>query len=373
MKSTFGQNIQFSLFGESHGSAIGVHINGLAPGIPLDLDWLRGQLDRRRPQGKISTRRREADEFEIVSGFFNGYTTGTPLCILIRNQSQHSRDYDAVKYTLRPSHADFTAFEKYFGFQDYRGGGHFSGRITAPIVVAGAICLQILRRKGIEIATHIAHCRGVADEPFAGTEQELQRQAEVLQGRYFPVLCDRAGQDMVREIEQAQEQGDSVGGVLETVVLGMPAGIGEPFFGSVESVLAQLLFSIPAVKGVEFGLGFGFAQLYGSQANDPFVVRENCVRTKTNHNGGINGGISNGMPIVLRTVVKPTPSIYQPQQTVDLQKMQEVQLRIHGRHDPAVIHRAAVVTDSMAAIGLVDLFVERYGYLWTAPSWKGGE
>ncbi len=367
MKSTFGENLQISLFGESHGAAIGVTVNGLAPGIALDLDFMRAQLDRRKPKGKISTQRHEADEFEIVSGFFDGYTTGTPLCILIRNQSQHSKDYAATRYCLRPSHADYTAFAKYGGFQDYRGGGHFSGRITAPLVAVGAICLQILRQKGITIATHIASCKEIKDDPFAQQQGALLEQIERLNGSYFPAISLQAEQRMVQLIEQAHANGDSVGGILETVVLNLPAGIGEPFFGSVESVLAQLLFSVPAVKGVEFGLGFGFSELYGSQANDPFVMQDGTVRTQTNHNGGINGGITNGMPVVIKTVVKPTPSIYQPQQTVDLQTKQNQTLQIHGRHDPAIIHRARVVVDSMVAIGLVDLFCARYGYLWTAP------
>ncbi len=367
MKSTFGEHIQISLFGESHGAAIGVNINGLAPGIRLDLDFMRAQLDKRKPKGKISTQRREADEFEIVSGYFNGYTTGTPLCIFIRNQSQHSKDYEATKYLMRPSHADYTAFQKYGGFQDYRGGGHFSGRITAPLVAAGAVCLQILKEKGITVATHIAACAGIADEPFGADKADLLRQAEKLNDSYFPTISSRAEQEMVQAIEQAHSSGDSVGGILETAVINMPAGIGEPFFGSVESVLAQLLFSVPAVKGVEFGLGFGFAGLRGSQANDPFVMEGDNVCTVTNHNGGINGGISNGMPVIIRTAVKPTPSIYQPQQTVDVQKRENAQLQIHGRHDPAIIHRARVVVDSMVAIGLVDLFADRYGYMWTAP------
>lgn len=366
MKSTFGEHIQISLFGESHGAAIGVNINGLAAGIPLDLDFMRAQLNKRKPKGKISTGRQEADEFEIVSGFFNGYTTGTPLCIFIRNQSQHSKDYEATKYLMRPSHADYTAFEKYKGFQDYRGGGHFSGRITAPIVAAGAICLQILKQKGITVATHITSLKGIEDASFATTEAELLKQANILNNSYFPTISDTAEQEMVKAIEAAHSNGDSVGGVLETAIINMPAGIGEPFFGSIESVLAQLLFSVPGVKGVEFGLGFDFANFYGSQANDPFVM-EGKVRTTTNHNGGINGGISNGMPIMIKTAVKPTPSIYQPQQTVDIQKQVNAELQIHGRHDPAIIHRARVVVDSMVAIGLVDLFSERYGYTWMEP------
>ena len=366
MKSTFGKNINISLFGESHGTAIGVVINGLAPGIALDLDLIRAQLNKRKPKGKISTARQEADEFEIVSGFFHGYTTGTPLCLMIRNQSQHSRDYEKTKNFMRPSHADYTAFEKYRGYQDYRGGGHFSGRITAPLVAAGAICLQILESKGITIATHIARCKDISDESFGAKLEEMLVAAEKLNQSYFPTISDEAERRMVARIEEAHSQGDSVGGILETMVLNMPAGIGEPFFGSIESVLSQLLFSVPAVKGVEFGLGFGFADLLGSQANDSFRMENGKVVTATNHNGGINGGISNGMPIQIRTVIKPTPSIYQEQETIDYTAKENTVLTIHGRHDPAIIHRARVVVDSVVAIGLVDLFAERYGYLWMA-------
>lgn len=362
MNSTFvGQHFSLSLFGESHGPAIGITFDGLPAGIPLDLDLIRAQLDKRKPKGKISTARQEGDEFEIVSGFFNGFTTGTPLCFLIRNQSQHSRDYEKTKFLLRPSHADYTAFEKYHGFQDYRGGGHFSGRITAPIVAAGAICTQLLHEHDIHIASHIARCQEILDIPFSDVPDTCAAQMRRLNESYFPVLSDEAARAMTARMEQAQANGDSVGGVLETIVTGLPAGIGNPFFDSIESVLSRLLFSIPAVKGVEFGLGFGFADLYGSQANDPFQMQENKIVTATNHNAGINGGISNGMPILFRTVVKPTPSIYQPQNTVDYQVKQNASLTIQGRHDPAIIHRARVVADSMTAIGLLDLAWEPLG------------
>lgn len=365
MKNTWGENLQISLFGESHGAAIGMVIDGLKAGIPLDLEFINQQLDKRKPKGKISTQRQEGDQFEIVSGFFNGYTTGTALCLLIRNQSQHSKDYEATKYLVRPGHADFTAFEKYHGFQDYRGGGHFSGRITAPLVAAGAICMQILKAQGVTIATHIQSCKGIQDVPFAQTEQEFLIQAKALDSRYFPTISEKAGNDMVALIEDAHEKGDSVGGVLETVVMGMPTGIGEPFFGSVESTLSQLVFSVPAVKGVSFGDGFGFADLYGSEANDSFQMGKNGnIETKTNHNGGINGGITNGMPIVMQTVIKPTPSIYQEQDTVDYQKGENAKLLIHGRHDPAIIHRARVVVDSVVAIGLTELFCQQNGTDW---------
>ena len=365
MKNTWGENLQISLFGESHGAAIGMVIDGLQAGIPLDLEFINQQLDKRKPNGKISTQRQEGDQFEIVSGFFNGYTTGTALCLLIRNQSQHSKDYEATKYLVRPGHADFTAFEKYHGFQDYRGGGHFSGRITAPLVAAGAICMQILKAQGVTIATHIQSCKGIQDVPFAQREQEFLTQAKALDSRYFPTISEEAGNDMVALIEDAHEKGDSVGGILETVVMGMPTGIGEPFFGSVESTLSQLVFSVPAVKGVSFGDGFGFADLYGSEANDSFQMGKNGnIETKTNHNGGINGGITNGMPIVMQTVIKPTPSIYQEQDTVDYQKGENAKLLIHGRHDPAIIHRARVVVDSVVAIGLTELFCQQNGTAW---------
>ncbi|MDD5952149.1 MAG: chorismate synthase [Oscillospiraceae bacterium] len=367
MKNTWGNNLQISLFGESHGPAIGVVIDGLGAGIELDMAFINGQLDKRKPKGKISTQRQEGDQFEIVSGVFQGRTTGTPLCLLIRNQSQHSKDYEATKYLVRPSHADFTAFEKYHGYQDYRGGGHFSGRITAPLVAAGAICLQILRDKGITVASHIRTCKGIEDIPFSNDQGEILQAAALLNERYFPTISAEAGEKMVSLIEDAHKKGDSVGGVLETVVVGMPTAIGEPFFGSVESVLSGLLFSVPAVKGVAFGEGFGFADLYGSEANDAFAVENGKIVTKTNHNGGINGGITNGMPLRIQTVIKPTPSIYQEQDTVDYRKGENAKLTIHGRHDPAIIHRARVVVDSVVAIGLVDLFCERYGYTWMEP------
>ena len=362
MKSTFGKNLTVSLFGESHGAAIGVTLDGLAPGIPLDLDGIRHQLDLRRPAGAISTARREADAFQIVSGFFDGHTTGTPLTLLIPNQDTKSRDYAATRFLPRPGHADYTAFAKYEGYQDYRGGGHFSGRITAPLVAAGAIAMQILRRHGVTLGTHIAQCAGIGDRDFAA--ERLDEDLECLSQRAFPVLDEERGAAMREAIEAAHAQGDSVGGILETCVLGMPAGVGEPYFHSVESVLSHLLFSVPAVKGVEFGLGFGFAGLRGSQANDPFRYDGDRVVTTTNHNGGVNGGITNGMPILFRVCVKPTSSIYLQQDTVDLARGENATLLIKGRHDPAIVHRARVVVDSVTALGLTDLMIERAGTAW---------
>lgn len=366
MKSTIGNALTVTLFGESHSAAIGAVVEGLAPGIKLDLDFIAAQMDKRRPKGKISTARHEADELRFMSGFFNGCTTGTPLCLVIENKLQKSGDYEQTKAFARPSHADFAAYEKYFGFQDYRGGGHFSGRLTAPIVAVGAICLQILKEHGITVGSHIQSLHGIDDAPFSADEKPLAAELSKVNGSYLAVLNEEAGKQMQNEMEQAAEAGDSVGGILETAVLGLPAGIGEPFFHSVESKLSALIYSVPAVKAVAFGDGFGFAGLYGSEANDPFYMENGTIRTRTNRNGGINGGVTNGMPLRFTTAVKPTPSIYKEQQTVDVLKKEDAVLQIKGRHDPAVIHRARVVIDSVTAIALVDLFCERYGYLWTA-------
>lgn len=363
MRSSFGTNFNLTIFGESHGPAVGFVLDGLPAGIHIDLDNLRDALTRRRPAGKISTQRQEADDFTFLSGFYEGHTTGTPLTFVVQNTAQHSRDYEAMQFLPRPSHADFTAFAKYGGYQDARGGGHFSGRITTGLVAAGAIFSQILAEHGILIGTHVLRCQELRDRAF--DYQNLSADLVQLNAPGFPVLDAAARQRMVLRIEQAQSEGDSLGAVLETAVHGLPAGIGEPFFHSVESELSALLFSIPALKGVQFGLGFGFADLPGSQANDAIVgVEDGRLRTRTNHNGGINGGITNGMPVVFSTVIKPTPSIYQEQDTVDLRSGQPEKLRIRGRHDPAIFHRARAVVDAVTAIGLCDLMMGRYGYLW---------
>ena len=358
MKSTFGKNFTVSLFGESHGQAIGVVIDGLQAGLPLDLAYIRSQLDKRRAVGALSTARQEADEFEIVSGFFNGHTTGTPLCLLITNQSTRSRDYEKTKNLLRPGHADYTAFVKYQGWQDYRGGGHFSGRLTAPLVAAGTICRQILAGHGIVIGSHLASCGGVADAPLPEQPTELLAALNRLNELDFAVLDEAQGQAMQQAILAAKAQADSVGGVLETAVCGMPAGIGEPFFNSVESVLAHLLFSVPAVKGVEFGEGFHAADLRGSENNDAFVMESGAVRTQTNHAGGILGGITTGMPLILRAAVKPTPSIGREQRTVSLAAGEPAALTIHGRHDPCIAHRAVPVVEAVTAMVLLDMLME---------------
>ena len=355
MKNTFGQSVSVTLFGESHGEEIGAVLDGLAPGIPVDECFIRHQLSLRRPSGVVSTPRVEADEFRIVSGVWEGRTTGTPLCVLIPNTNTKSHDYP--RGILRPGHADYTAECKYHGYQDYRGGGHFSGRITAALVAAGAIAISALRMNGILIGTHISRLAEISDRPFGDVETDLETLGDLV----FPVLDPDVSGRMQERIRAAAREGDSVGGVLETAVTGMPAGVGEPWFDTVESVLAHALFGIPAVKGVEFGEGFGFAGLSGSQANDALCVRSGKITMRTNHNGGINGGITNGMPLLFRCAVKPTPSISREQDTVNPETMQERRLSVQGRHDPAIIHRARVVADSVTALVLCDLLALRYG------------
>lgn len=357
MKNTFGQSMGITIFGESHGPFIGATLDGLAPGIEVNDDFIKSQLTLRRPAGKISTKRQEADEYQIISGVFEGKTTGTALTIIIPNLSHHSKDYGPMRSIARPGHADYTAFLKYHGYEDYRGGGHFSGRITAALVAAGAIVIPALNKKGIKIATHIKKCAGVCDRDF----EDLSKDMDYLNNSLFAVLSESAGEEMLEKMTKIAEAGDSVGGVLETVVTGMPGGVGEPFFDSLESLLAHGLFSIPAIKGVEFGVGFEKVDSLGSDFNDAFRIDNGSVYTKTNNNGGINGGISNGMPITFKCAVKPTPSIYKEQETIDFIKNQETDLSISGRHDPAIIHRARVVVDSMAALVLYDALSQRFG------------
>lgn len=361
MKNTFGASLSVTLFGESHGGEIGAVIDGLAPGIPIDKQYISSRLALRRPWGKLSTARREDDEYRIVSGVFNGYTTGAPLCVLIPNKDTDSSKYAALQYTPRPGHADYTANCKYHGFQDYRGGGHFSGRVTAPLVAAGAIITCALNAKGIYIGTHISEIAGVKDSLF-GTE--LKKDIDMLNSSLFAVLNSEKGTLMQEKIEAAAKDGDSVGGVLETAVVGMPVGVGEPWFDSVESVISHGIFSIPAVKGIEFGAGFASCGMRGSKANDAFRMSDGTVVTETNNNGGINGGITNGMPIIFRTAVKPTPSVFVEQNTVDLNKCENTVLSLAGRHDPCIVHRARVVVDSITAIVLADLLCLRFGTDW---------
>lgn len=351
MNNTFGTAISLTLFGESHGPEIGCVVDGLEPGLEIDEGFIAHQLDLRRPQGTISTARREPDPFRIVSGVYQGRSTGTPLCILIPNSQQRSGDYVNLSQRPRPGHADYTGQVRYKGFHDPRGGGHFSGRLTAPLVAAGAIFLKALDIRNVRLGTHVAQCAGIRDRDFQDPAEDL----EALARRPFGVLEEARGAEMRAAIEAAAQAGDSVGGVLETLATGLPAGLGDPWFDTVEGLLAQALFSIPAVKGVEFGDGFALAWRRGSEANDPFRLEGGRVVTASNHNGGVNGGITNGMPLLFRTVVKPTPSIFLPQQTVDLAAGTQVELRLQGRHDPAIVHRARVVQDSVTALVLLDL------------------
>lgn len=360
MKNTLGSNVSITLFGESHGEAVGAVLDGIAPGIEVDKEFIAAQLSLRRPVGKISTPRHETDEFEILSGVFEGKTTGTPICIVIKNNDKKSQAYERMKNDARPSHADYTAFCKYNGFADYRGGGHFSGRVTAGIVAAGAIAISALRKKGILIGTHIAKCAGVEDASFS----DYQKDIESLNNKIFAALDDEKAKKMKENIEKAGRCEDSVGGVLETAVIGLPAGVGEPWFDSLEGMLSHAIFSIPAVKGVEFGAGFAIADMIGSKANDSFYAENGQIYTKTNNNGGINGGITNGMPVIFKTAVKPTPSISKPQETVNFKTKDNIITSVIGRHDPCIVHRARVVVDSITAIVLCDLLATKFGTDW---------
>ncbi|MBR6676980.1 MAG: chorismate synthase [Clostridia bacterium] len=360
MKNTFGSSVAVTIFGESHGEYIGAVIDGLAPGIEIDHEYIAHMLNLRRPAGRISTPRQEKDEYRIVSGAWENRTTGSPLTILIPNESVKSGDYSQMKTVARPSHADYTAQCKYHGYQDFRGGGHFSGRITAALVAAGAVCRNALEKKGILMGTHVKKCGGISDREL----MDLQDDIKALNEKSFAVLCEEAGEKMRGAILAAQETGDSVGGVLETVVLGMPAGVGEPWFDTLEGMLSHMMFSIPAVKGIEFGAGFAISDMRGSEANDPVYIENGKAVTKTNNNGGINGGISNGMPIMFRTAVKPTPTIFKPQNTIDFKDMTEVTLEPKGRHDPAIVHRAGIVQTAATAIVLCDALAMRFGTDW---------
>ena len=355
MKNSFGNSLTITLFGESHGEYIGAVLDGIAPGIKINDEYIASKLALRRPSGMISTARVEADEYSIVSGVFMGYTTGTPLCILIPNTNKKSADYGEALDIPRPGHADYTARAKYHGYEDFRGGGHFSGRITAALVAAGAVVQCALEGLGIKLGSHITELHGAFDRPFESIGEDI----DLLAKKSFPTLGDEAR--MVKEIEKAAERGDSVGGILETAVIGIPSGVGEPWFDSMESMLSHGLFSIPGVKGVEFGLGFAFADVYGSEGNDAFAVEDGRVITKTNNNGGINGGITNGMPVIFRTVIKPTPSIFKAQESVSLSKMENTTLDLKGRHDPAIIHRARAVVDAVTALVIADALTTRYG------------
>lgn len=355
MSGIWGDKIKLSIFGESHGKAIGITIDGIQPGVLLDMDYINREMNRRAPgKNELSTSRNEKDCVEILSGYFNGRTTGTPLCAVIYNKDQHSKDYEMTKNLIRPSHGDYTGHVKYNGFNDYRGGGHFSGRITAPLVFAGAICKQILENKGIIIGSHIKSIGGIEDNSFdmvSVNEEELKK----LSNSDFPLLNGFLEASMKEAILKAKGEKDSLGGIVEAAVVNLSPGIGSPFFDSVESKLAHLLFSIPGIKGVEFGLGFDISKLKGSNANDEYYIDENRIKTYSNNNGGVLGGITNGMPLVFRVAIKPTASIGKVQNTVDIEKRENTKLEIIGRHDPCIIPRVLPVVEAVTAIAMLDL------------------
>lgn len=355
MSSSWGTHIKLSIFGESHGGGIGAVLDGLPAGEAIDLDALHAFAKRRAPGNSLaSTARKEEDLPEILSGLVNGITCGTPLAAVIRNTDTRSQDYRRTQTLARPGHADYTGYLRYGGHNDIRGGGHFSGRLTAPLVFAGGICKQILEHRGIFIGAHLLAIHGVQDSPFDPVH--LSKEELLCAGkRDFPVLDEQAGHRMQVEIEKARLACDSAGGTIECAVLGLPAGVGSPMFDGVENILSSILFGIPAVKGLEFGEGFGVSSLFGSENNDAFYMDGEEVKTRTNRHGGILGGITSGMPLILRVAMKPTPSIAKEQQTIDYVHRQDASLSIVGRHDPCLAVRAVPCVEAAIAVGLLEL------------------
>lgn len=363
MSGIYGMNIKMAIYGESHGASIGLVIDGVPPGLQLDLEKIEKEMARRAPgKNQLSTQRKESDSFAIQSGFFEGYTTGTPLCVVIKNSDQHSKDYSILKDKMRPGHADYAGFVRYQGFNDYRGGGHFSGRLTAPLVFMGAVAKQALAQAGILVGAHILQIADIKEENFNPLGIEDKKIAE-LAGKDFAVMDDVIGEKMQAKILEAKAELNSVGGVIEAMVTNVPAGLGAPYFDSVESRLSHVLFSVPAVKGVEFGDGFGISAMTGAEANDQLHYEEGKVVAETNHNGGITGGITNGMPVIFRVAIKPTPSISREQKTISLQEKCDTTLTIVGRHDPCIVQRAVPVIEAVTAWTMWDLLLE-------AKKWK---
>lgn len=358
MSSIWGSNIKISVFGESHGEAIGVVLDGLPSGEKINFNEINIQMKRRRPgSDNLVTTRKESDTSNIISGIFEGKTTGAPLCAIIYNENVSSKDYEKSRFLPRPGHADFTAHIKYKGFEDFRGGGHFSGRLTAPVVFAGAICRQILAKKGIFIGSHIVSVGNISDEKFNPVDipyKVLDRLSHCV----FPVLNEEIKKKMEAKILEVKAQKDSIGGVIECAVIGAPCGIGEPIFDNIESKISSIIFGIPGVKGVEFGGGFELSKKCGSVCNDNFTVSNGMIKTTTNNSGGILGGISSGMPIIFRVAFKPTPSIAKEQTTVNLESGLTEKISIKGRHDPCIAVRAGAVVEAAAAIAILDLIKE---------------
>ena len=351
MSSTYGENLHLTIFGQSHSPAIGMTLEGIPAGEQIDFEALQRFMERRAPgRNAYSTARKEADAPEFLSGLRGDTTCGVPLTAIIRNGDTRSKDYAPFSAVPRPGHADYTANVKYFGHQDYAGGGHMSGRLTAPLCIAGGVCLQILQRHGIKVNSRIKAIGDVEDpSPLTASTAE----------KAFPTVDEAAGEAMQAAIAQAKAQGDSLGGVIECAVLGLPAGLGDPMFGSMENRIAGIVFGIPAVKGIEFGDGFEAARLRGSQNNDSYTVKDGRVETRSNHCGGILGGITNGMPLVFRAAIKPTPSIAMEQDSVNLETLEEEKLRVGGRHDPCIVPRAVPVIEAAAAIAVYDALLGR--------------
>ena len=355
MSSTYGENLKLSIFGQSHGAAIGMTLDGIPAGLPVDFDVLTACLARRAPgQGAYTTPRKETDAPEFLSGIVNGFTCGAPIAAIIRNGNIRSSDYNNLMDCPRPGHADYTAQIKYKGFQDITGGGHFSGRLTAPLCIAGGLCKQWLEKMGISIQAHIAVLGGIADDPLY---QDPTSQTPMQICGDFPVLNMEAGERMKQAIADVKADGDSVGGIIECTVTGLPAGWGDPMFGGMESRIASIVYGIPAVKGLDFGSGFTGSYMRGSENNDAFTVIDGKIVTETNHAGGILGGITNGMPLIFTVAIKPTPSIAKVQQSVSLSEMMVQELQVHGRHDPCIVPRAVPVIEAAAAIALYDAYL----------------
>lgn len=365
MSCVWNNSLKLSIFGESHGAAIGVVMDGLPPGIELDLDKIMEEMDRRRPgKDPFSTSRNEADAFEILSGFFEGKTTGTALTAIIKNNSQKSKDYSKTKDLMRPSHGDYPGYIKYDGFNDYRGGGHFSGRITAPFVFAGAVAKQVISRLNIEVVSYISSIGEVKSEFIDSIKLDKELIGET--DKNFPTLSNEIKEQFQKEIIDAKQDGDSIGGSIRCLCFGLKAGIGSPFFDSLESRIASLAFSVPAVKGIEFGKGFDISMARGSVSNDSMYIESGEVKLKTNNNGGIFGGISNGAPIDFTVAIKPTPSIYKEQDTFNIKTMTNEIIKIEGRHDPCIVQRAVPVIESVMAISVLDglLSTQELGKWW---------
>ncbi len=353
MSSTYGETLKLSIFGQSHGPAIGMVLDGIPAGLPVDTEQLQQFLNRRAPgQNDWSTPRKEEDRPDFLGGILDGHTCGAPIAAVIHNKNTRSGDYENLKNCPRPGHADFTAQVKYGGFQDAAGGGHFSGRLTAPLCIAGGLCKQWLEEMGIRIGAHIAQIGMMEGEYFQLLNPELDKI-----GAFFPTLTAESAEQMQETIAKAKASGESVGGIIECAVTGLPAGLGEPMFGGVESRIAQIVYGIPAVKALEFGQGSSFAVACGSLANDCYTITDGAVRTLTNNCGGILGGITNGMPVVFSVTVKPTPSISQPQQTVNLQTGEVTTIAVNGRHDPCIVPRAVPVVEAAAAIAIYDMIL----------------